>query len=95
MLWKVLFIISLILSHHQLQVKFNKTKNLLIFIFICIVQQTTLIRHKSKEDDKRIKEEQIRCESDLKRVYIYASRAIQTQDQTNLNRYALVKGKRK
>lgn len=27
----------------------------------------------------------------MKRVYLYASRAIQTQDQTNLNRYALVK----
>ncbi|CAF3445904.1 unnamed protein product, partial [Rotaria sp. Silwood2] len=26
-----------------------------------------------------------------KRIYIYATRAIQTQDQTNLNRYALVK----
>jgi hypothetical protein len=58
-----------------------------------LVQQPTLVRTKSKEDDKRVKEEQIRCESDLKRVYIYASRAIQTQDQTNLNRYALVKGK--
>ncbi|CAF3651048.1 unnamed protein product [Rotaria socialis] len=55
------------------------------------VVQPTLIRNKSKDDEKRIKEEQIRCESDLKRVYIYASRAIQTQDQTNLNRYALVK----
>ncbi|CAF0848203.1 unnamed protein product, partial [Adineta ricciae] len=55
------------------------------------VQQPSLTRTKSKDDDKRIKEEQIRCESDLKRVYIYASRAIQTQDQTNLNRYALVK----
>ncbi|CAF1236923.1 unnamed protein product [Rotaria sordida] len=55
------------------------------------VQQSTLNRNKTKEDEKRIKEEQIRCESDLKRVYIYASRAIQTQDQTNLNRYALVK----
>ncbi|CAF4572133.1 unnamed protein product, partial [Rotaria magnacalcarata] len=55
------------------------------------VAQPTLIRNKSKDDEKRIKEEQIRCESDLKRVYIYASRAIQTQDQTNLNRYALVK----
>jgi len=61
---------------------------------ILIVQQPTLIRSKSKEDDKRQKEEQIRCESDLRRVYIYASRAIQTQDQTNLNRYALVKGKK-
>ncbi len=64
------------------------------FFLILIVQQPTLIRSKSKEDDKRLKEEQIRCESDLKRIYIYASRAIQTQDQTNLNRYALVKGKK-
>lgn len=58
---------------------------------IQLAVQPSLIRTKSKEDDKRAKEEQIRCESDLKRVYLYASRAIQTQDQTNLNRYALVK----
>jgi hypothetical protein len=51
-----------------------------------------LIRSKNKEEDKRLNEERIRCESDLKRIYIYATRAIQTQDQTNLNRYALVKG---
>jgi hypothetical protein len=57
------------------------------------VQQVNAVRSKSKDDEKRLREEQIRCESDLKRVYIYASRAIQTQDQTNLNRYALVKGK--
>ncbi|CAF1316968.1 unnamed protein product [Adineta steineri] len=55
------------------------------------VQQTPLIRTKSKETDKHIQEQQIISESDLKRVYIYASRAIQTQEQTNLNRYALVK----
>jgi len=52
-----------------------------------------LIRSKNKEEDKRLNEERIRCESDLKRIYIYATRAIQTQDQTNLNRYALVKGR--
>jgi hypothetical protein len=50
------------------------------------------VRNKTNDNDKRFREEQIRCESDLKRIYIYASRAIQTQDQTNLNRYALVKG---
>ncbi|CAM4805641.1 unnamed protein product [Rotaria magnacalcarata] len=50
-----------------------------------------MIRGKTKEEDKRLNEERIRCESDLKRVYIYGARAIQTQDQTNLNRYALVK----
>ena len=55
----------------------------------------TTVRSKSKEDEKRFNEERIRCESDLKRVYIYAARAIQTQDQTNLNRYALVKGRAK
>lgn len=60
-------------------------------ILIELVSQTNVIRSKTKEDDKRAKEEQIRSESDLKRVYLYASRAIQTQDQTNLNRYALVK----
>ena len=60
---------------------------------LLLAQQPPLARTKGKEDDKRVREEQIRCESDLKRVYIYASRAIQTQDQTNLNRYALVKGK--
>jgi hypothetical protein len=54
-----------------------------------------IVRTKNKEDDKRLNEERIRCESDLKRIYIYGTRAIQTQDQTNLNRYALVKGKRK
>jgi hypothetical protein len=74
--------------------KIYRIKNSIIILFK-LVQQPTLIRSKSKDDDKRIKEEQIRCESDLKRVYIYASRAIQTQDQTNLNRYALVKGRRK
>ncbi len=58
---------------------------------LMLVQQSTIIRSRGRDDDKRVKEEQIRCESDLKRVYIYASRAIQTQDQTNLNRYALVK----
>lgn len=58
------------------------------------VQQLSLVRTKSKDDDKRVREEQIRCESDLKRIYLYASRAIQTQDQTNLNRYALVKGRK-
>jgi hypothetical protein len=51
-----------------------------------------VVRSKNKEEDKRLNEERIRCESDLKRVYIYGARAIQTQDQTNLNRYALVKG---
>ena len=50
------------------------------------------VRNKSKEEEKRWNEERIRCESDLKRIYIYGTRAIQTQDQTNLNRYALVKG---
>ncbi|CAF1189299.1 unnamed protein product, partial [Adineta ricciae] len=49
------------------------------------------VRNKSKEEEKRWNEERIRCESDLKRIYIYGTRAIQTQDQTNLNRYALVK----
>jgi hypothetical protein len=53
-----------------------------------------VVRSKNKEEDKRLNEERIRCESDLKRVYIYAARSIQTQDQTNLNRYALVKGQR-
>ncbi|CAF3812228.1 unnamed protein product [Rotaria sordida] len=53
--------------------------------------QPPVVRSKTKEDDKRYNEERIRCESDLKRIYIYAARAIQTQDQTNLNRYALVK----
>ena len=53
------------------------------------------MRSKLKEDEKRFNEERIRSESDLKRVYIYAARAIQTQDQTNLNRYALVKGRTK
>ena len=51
------------------------------------------IRNRTKDEDKRFNEERIRNESDLKRVYIYAARAIQTQDQTNLNRYALVKGR--
>ncbi|CAF4772337.1 unnamed protein product, partial [Rotaria sp. Silwood2] len=50
-----------------------------------------LIRSKNKEDDKRLDKECIRFESDLKRIYIYATRLIQTQDQTNSNRYALVK----
>lgn len=50
-----------------------------------------IVRGKTKEEEKRLNEERIRSESDLKRVYIYATRAIQTQDQTNLNRYALVK----
>jgi len=45
----------------------------------------------SKDEEKRVNEERIRCESDLKRIYIYGTRAIQTQDQTNLNRYSLVK----
>jgi hypothetical protein len=54
-----------------------------------------IIRSKNKEEDKRLNEERIRCESDLKRIYIYATRAIQTQDQTNLNRYALVRGTKK
>ncbi|CAF4023173.1 unnamed protein product [Rotaria sp. Silwood2] len=49
-----------------------------------------LIRSKNKEDDKRLDKECIRFESDLKRIYIYATRLIQTQDQTNSNRYALV-----
>ncbi|UJR22353.1 hypothetical protein I4U23_025415 [Adineta vaga] len=52
---------------------------------------TSVVRYKSKEEEKRWNEERIRCESDLKRIYIYGTRAIQTQDQTNLNRYALVK----
>ena len=50
------------------------------------------LRSKTKDDEKRYNEERIRTESDLKRIYIYATRSIQTQDQTNLNRYALVKG---
>lgn len=58
-----------------------------------LAQPPPVSKGKSKEEEKRIREEQIRCESDLKRIYLYASRAIQTQDQTNLNRYALVKGK--
>ncbi|CAF1392236.1 unnamed protein product [Adineta steineri] len=49
------------------------------------------VQSKNKEVDKRLSEERIRCESDLKRIYIYGARAIQTQEQTNLNRYALVK----
>jgi hypothetical protein len=52
---------------------------------IVLVHSTAIVRTKTNE-------ERIRHESDLKRVYIYASRAIQTQEQTNLNRYALVKG---
>lgn len=55
----------------------------------------SVTRAKTKEEEKRLNEERIRCESDLKRIYIYGTRAIQTQEQTNLNRYALVKGKRK
>jgi hypothetical protein len=55
------------------------------------IEATTAIRAKTKDEEKRLNEERIRSESDLKRVYIYATRAIQTQDQTNLNRYALVK----
>lgn len=51
-----------------------------------------LVRGRTKEEEKRLNEERIRSESDLKRIYIYATRSIQTQDQTNLNRYALVKG---
>ena len=54
-------------------------------------EASTAVRAKTKEEEKRLNEERIRSESDLKRVYIYATRAIQTQDQTNLNRYALVK----
>ncbi|CAF3017504.1 unnamed protein product [Rotaria sp. Silwood2] len=50
-----------------------------------------LIRSKNKEEDKRFNKESIRFKSDLKRIYIYATRSIQTQDQTNSNRYALVK----
>ncbi len=63
----------------------NEQKKISHSFLIELVSQPTLIR------SKQHKEEQIRSESDLKRVYIYASRAIQTQDQTNLNRYALVK----
>jgi hypothetical protein len=55
------------------------------------LETTTVIRSKNKEEEKRLNEERIRSESDLKRIYIYSTRAIQTQDQTNLNRYALVK----
>ena len=46
---------------------------------------------KTKEEEKRLNEERIRSESDLKRIYLYAARSIQTQDQTNLHRYALVR----
>lgn len=58
---------------------------------IAVHPPVAIVRGKSKEEEKRLNEERIRSESDLKRVYIYATRAIQTQDQTNLNRYALVK----
>ncbi|CAF4531154.1 unnamed protein product, partial [Rotaria sp. Silwood2] len=50
-----------------------------------------LIRSKNEEEDKSLNKECIRFESDLKRIYINATRSIQTQDQTNSNRYALVK----
>jgi hypothetical protein len=90
----------LILLHHPHLVKFPKlTKTQKSNIFHLLIVHPPLpapiVRTKNKEDDKRLNEERIRCESDLKRIYIYGTRAIQTQDQTNLNRYALVKGKRK
>ncbi len=94
---KVLLIILLILLHHPHPVKLTKTQKSNIF-HLPIVHPpppTPIVRTKNKEEDKRLNEERIRCESDLKRIYIYGTRAIQTQDQTNLNRYALVKGRRK
>ncbi|CAF4621825.1 unnamed protein product, partial [Rotaria sp. Silwood2] len=38
-----------------------------------------LILNKNKEEDKRFNKESIRFKSDLKRIYIYATRSIQTQ----------------
>jgi hypothetical protein len=81
----------LISFHHQLRVKISKHQNKSrIFLFV-VHPPSSIIRSKNKEEEKRLNEERIRSESDLKRIYIYATRAIQTQDQTNLNRYALVK----
>lgn len=68
--------------------KDRRSSNDITDLFVLVVNASLLGRSKTNE-------ERIRCESDLKRIYIYAARAIQTQDQTNLSRYALVKGKGK
>ncbi len=69
----------------------NHKRKYIHLILVHPLPPPSVLRSKNKEEEKRLNEERIRSESDLKRVYIYATRAIQTQDQTNLNRYALVK----
>jgi hypothetical protein len=84
----------LISLHQQYLVKLTNRNSVFVIIFYIANPPAPIVRSKNKEEDKRLNEERIRCESDLKRIYIYGARAIQTQDQTNLNRYALVKGRR-
>ncbi len=84
----------LISLHQQYLVKLTNRNSVFVIIFYIANPPAPIVRSKNKDEDKRLNEERIRCESDLKRIYIYGARAIQTQDQTNLNRYALVKGRR-